>query len=185
MDALLDRPMTLEAFLEWERRQDLRYEFDGVGPVAMNGGTLIHSRIASRAFRVLEAKLEGTPCVVFGTSVKVVVSGRVRYPDVVVTRSGFEPSSDIVPNPVLVIEVLSPSTADIDRVDKSAEYGATASIQHYVILEQTHRGATIFSRSGLEWIENVVAGAGVLALTALGTHVTLADIYDGLLPVGP
>jgi Uma2 family endonuclease len=181
MDALLDRPMSLEAFLEWERRQELRYEFDGVRPVAMNGGTLIHSLIVTQAVIVLRAKLERTGCTVFGTSVKVVVDGRVRYPDVVVTRSAFDPSSDIVPDPVLMIEVLSPSTADIDRVDKSAEYGATASVQHYVILEQARPLATIYSRTGHGWTSDTVPGEEVLRLTALGVDVPLSEIYGGLI----
>jgi len=180
MDAALERPMTLEAFLAWERRQEPRYEFDGVGPVAMNGGTLIHSTIAINTLKALQAELGSGDCVVFSQGVKIVVDGRVRYPDVVVTCSPVDWSADIVPAPVVVIEVLSPSTAVVDRLDKNAEYAATASIQHYVMLEQTRRGATVFTRNGEDWAGHVVHGDGVLHLPAIGVHLPLADVYGGL-----
>jgi Uma2 family endonuclease len=184
MDAVLDRPMTLETFLAWERRQELRYEFDGAGPVDMNGGTLIHHLIAASALRCLAARLAGTQATAFPAGVKIVVSGRVRYPDVVVTDAAFDPSSDIVPDPVLVIEVLSPSTAETDRIDKNAEYAATPSIRHYVMLEQTARAATIFSREGADWTGRLVLADGTLALTALGIDVPLAGMYGDLLAPG-
>ena len=91
MSAALKRPMTLEAFLAWDRKQEMRYEFDGFGPVAINGGTLLHSKIASRMERALEGKLAGRHCEVFHGDVKVAVAvnGRIRYPDVVVTCTAF------------------------------------------------------------------------------------------------
>jgi Uma2 family endonuclease len=184
MDAVLDRPMTLETFLAWERRQELRYEFDGAGPVDMNGGTQLHGLIALAAIRCLTARLAGTAAIVFPSGVKIIVAGRVRYPDAVVTYAPLDPTSDIIRDPVLVIEVLSPSTQETDRIDKNAEYAATPSIRHYVMLEQTARAATIFSREGADWTGRLVLADGTLALTALGIDVPLAGMYGDLLAPG-
>ena len=107
------RPLawTPEEFLDWERQQELRYEFDGVGPVAMTGGTLRHSDIASLIDVALRQRLR-RPCRAFRGDVKVrVATNRYRYPDAVVSCSEPLPEdSDILPDPVVVFEVLSPST---------------------------------------------------------------------------
>src|ERR1700690_1336586 len=120
--------MTLEAFLAWERRQELRYEFDGTGPVAMTGGTIEHSEIATNIVEALRRRLRGGPCRVVRGDLKVIVSGRVRYPDAMVTCTPIPQGADVVPEPVVVFEVLSASTAGVDRITKNAEYEATPSI---------------------------------------------------------
>ena len=61
MNVALRRPMMLDEFLAWERQQDLRYEFDGTQPVAMTGGTIEHSEIATNLVEVLRQRLHGTP----------------------------------------------------------------------------------------------------------------------------
>ncbi len=129
MSASLRSPVTLEAFLAWERQRDMRYEFDGAGPLAMTGGSLAHSMIATRLVRLLEDRLGNGPCRALRGDVKIVVAGRVRYPDAVVTCSPLDLSADIIPEPVVVFEVISPSTAGTDRIAKNEEYRATPSIR--------------------------------------------------------
>jgi Uma2 family endonuclease len=173
------RAMTVEAFLQWERRQELRYEYDGFRPVAMNGGTLNHALIADNAVDAIRRVLR-PPCRVFRGDVKVLVAGKVRYPDLVVTCSPLDGQSDIVPNPVLVMAVLSSSTAATDRITKNAEYAATASIQRYVMLEQVRIGATVFARDGAGWVGTVLLDDGVLAMPEIGVELTLAKLYAGV-----
>ncbi len=172
--------MTLDAFLDWERGQELSYEFDGFGAVAMNGGTLAHSVIAASIVTALGAQLRGTPCRVFQSGVKLLVAGRIRYPDAVVTCTTPDLTSDIVPAPVVVFEVLSPSTAGTDRIAKNEEYRATPSILHYIMLEQNTPAATIFSRIDGDWIGHVYTGAAVLKLPQIGVELPLAALYEGL-----
>ena len=145
-------PLTLEAFLEWERKQELRYEFDGVQPIAMTGGTVAHSVISTNVVLALAPRLRGSGCRVFNSDVKIITTGRVRYPDVVVTCTKPQFDSDIVPAPMAVFEVLSTSTALVDRIVKNEEYRATPTIQHYVMLEPNRMAATMFSRFGKDWI---------------------------------
>jgi Uma2 family endonuclease len=85
MNVVLRKPMTLTEFLAWEQRQPTRFEFDGFQPVAMTGNSVAHNRIMRRLHRALERGLEGKPCEPFGPDVKILVDGRARYPDAVVS----------------------------------------------------------------------------------------------------
>jgi Uma2 family endonuclease len=171
---------TLEEFLDWERQQEERHEFDGVGPVAMVGGTLRHSDIASRIDIALRNRLSH-PCRAFRGDVKIrVARNRIRYPDAMVTCTDPLPEeSDILPDPVVVFEVLPPSTAAFDRSVKAGEYGATPSILVYVMLEPDRPLATILRRRGEEWMAEVEAGAAAwIALPEIGVPaLPLAELY--------
>jgi Uma2 family endonuclease len=81
MSVATRRPMTLNEFLAWEERQELRYEFDGVAPVAMTGGSLAHETIGGTLRALLKEGLRGKPCRVVGPTLKIEVAGRIRYPD--------------------------------------------------------------------------------------------------------
>ena len=96
--------MTLTEFLGWEERQPTRFEFDGFQAVAMTGGTVAHNRIMRRLHRALERRLEGQPCEPFGLDVKIVVDGRARYPDAVVSCVPQSDSAQVIENPVVVFE---------------------------------------------------------------------------------
>jgi Uma2 family endonuclease len=179
------KPMTLDAFLAWEREQELKYEFDGFGPVAMTGGTLAHSAIATQLAIALAGRLK-RPCQFYRGDVKILVANRVRYPDGAVTCSAVDWESDILPEPVVVFEVLSKSTASTDRVAKNAEYAATASIKRYVMLEQDRIAATVFSRDTGAWLGKLLQSDDVLAMPEIGIELPLRDVYAGIdLPEQP
>src|SRR5215212_222174 len=122
MSVALRRPMTIEAFLDWEERQELRWEFDGFAPVAMTGGTAAHSAIQRNLVIALGGRLRGKPCQVCTSDLKVRVSGSIRYPDAFVVCSPVLPRTTVVADPVVVFEVLSPSTASKDHFVKNQEY---------------------------------------------------------------
>lgn len=180
MNIALRKPWALDEFLVWEREQELRYEFDGFQPVAMTGDTVEHSEIATNLVEALRRHLQGKPCRAFRGDLKVVVNGRIRYPDAVVTCISVSRGSDIVPDPVVVFEVLSSSTARIDRIEKNQDYRLTPSIQHYVMLEQTSQAATVFSRTGDDWVGRVVTGDAVLMLPEIGVKLLLREVYGGI-----
>jgi len=173
------RPISVDEFLAWERRQELRYEFDGFAPAAMTGGTVNHSAIADNVIDVLRPRLVG-PRRIFRSDLKIVVAGKVRYPDAVVTCSRGAGRADIIPDPVVVFEVLSPTTAVVDRVTKNADYAATASIQRYVMLEQGRVGATVFARVGANWVGTILLDDALLAMPEVGVEVPLAALYAGV-----
>jgi len=169
--------MTLEEFLEWERQQELRYEFDGVQPVAMTGGTVAHSVIGSNVFQALDTRLRD-PCRVFRSDLKVVVQNQVRYPDAIVTCTAVADDADVVPEPVVLFEVLSASTRGVDQTLKAAEYLATPSVQYYVMLQQKQADAVVLLRKKDGWDEERVLGLdAVIRLTALGVELPMAELY--------
>ena len=180
MNVALRKPMSFDEFLAWEREQELRYEFDGIQPVAMTGGTIEHSEIATNVVEALRLRLQGRPCRAFRGDLKILVAGRVRYPDAVVTCTPVPRGTDIIPEPVVVFEVLSASTAGTDRIEKNEEYRLTPSIQHYVMLEQGSQAATVFSRAGGDWIGRVLLGDVVLAFPEIGVELPLAEAYAGI-----
>ena len=86
--------------------------------------------------------MRGNPCEVFTSDLKIRVAGSIRYPDAFVVCTPVRAQrSTVVADPVVVFEVLSPSTASIDHFVKNQEYRDTPSIQRYVILEQDFVGA--------------------------------------------
>jgi Uma2 family endonuclease len=186
MSTALRKPMTLADFLDWEERQETRYEFDGWQPVAMTGGTDRHEAIGGNLRMLLQQQLRGKPCRVRGPTLKVEVMGRVRYPDAFVYCSQVAGSETVIRDPVVVFEVLSTSTSRIDRIEKLREYQATPSVQSYVILEQDSIGATMFTRQGADWIVHTLIEADTLALPEIGVALQLAEIYtDVTLPPPP
>ncbi len=137
------KPLTLDEFVACERTQPVRYEFDGTQPVAMTGGTIAADWVARRLLRALDRRLR-PPCEAFGENVKVLPAGRVRYPDVKVACGEFDPAADHV-DPVVVSEVLSPTTEMTDRRVKSAEYASIPSVMAYVLLAQERLAATVLA----------------------------------------
>lgn len=136
MNVAQRKPWSIAEFLVWEERQGLRYEFDGIQPVAMVGGTAAHNIIVQNLSAPLRERLRGTSCRAFTETVKVEVAGRIRYPDLVVTCTPVAANATVIPAPVVIFEVLSDSTAQgphrkerripQNAVDRSLHHGGTA-----------------------------------------------------------
>jgi Uma2 family endonuclease len=181
MNLAVRKPMTLAEFLEWEERQPLRYEFDGVGPVAMTGGTAGHADIQANLAAALRTRLRGQPCRFYGSDLKFqVAEGHVRYPDGMVVCSPVGRTATAVYDPIVVFEVLSPSTAGNDRIVKAREYQATPSVQRYVMLEQDGVSATVYARSGETWTHEILIADSILSLPEIGVELPLAELYEGI-----
>ncbi|GAA0583886.1 Uma2 family endonuclease [Craurococcus roseus] len=170
------KPLTLDEFLAWERTQPVRYEFDGTQPVAMTGGTIAADRVARRLLRALDGRLK-PPCEAFGENVKVLTpTGRVRYPDVKVACGDFDPTDDRV-DPVVVFEVLSPTTEMTDRRVKSAEYASIPSVMAYVLLAQDRPAATVLRRASGWEPEEIEGAEAVFDLPEIGVAFRLTELH--------
>lgn len=172
--------MTLEEFLAWEERQELRHEFDGVRPLLRDGVTVGHSLIQVNLVAGLGRRLRGKRCQAFGSNLKICVAGNVRYPDAFIACSRYPRGTIVIHDPVVVFEIVAPDTATTDRIVKNQEYRDTPSIQRYVMLEQDRQAATIFARVGDDWVGHVVSGNVVLAMPEIGIEVPLAELYEGV-----
>lgn len=180
MNLALRRSMTVEEFLEWEERQELRHEFDGIQPMAMTGGTYAHDRITINLTTALVSRLRGGPCRPHGGNLKIRVGNSIRYPDASVTCEPIGRNSMIAPNPVVVFEVLSKGTARTDRIVKNREYASTASTRRYVMLEQAEIAGTVFERVGDDWIGHLLGPDTVLVMPEIGIELPIAELYEGV-----
>ncbi len=180
MSIALTKPMTLEEFLAWDARQELRWEFDGFAPVAMTGGSFAHAAIQRNLVTALTNRLRGKPCQPLGSDFKILVAGSIRYPDAMVYCRPVDQRAQFIEDPVVVFEILSPSTTLTDSIIKNREYRDTPSIRRYVMLEQNFPAATVFERAGDDWIGHLMVDDAVLAMPEIGIEIALAELYEGL-----
>jgi Uma2 family endonuclease len=180
MSVALQRRMSLEEFVAWEEQQELRWEFDGSTPRAMTGGTATHSAIQRNINISVGGRLRGQPCQLYTSDLKIRVGGSIRYADGFVVCSPVRGDALVVTDPVVVFEVLSPSTATTDIGVKNEECRDTPSIQRYVMLAQDRQFATVFVRVGDDWLGHIVSGDVTLDMPEIGIEVPLAELYEGI-----
>jgi Uma2 family endonuclease len=179
-----ETPISEEEYLEFEDSSEFRHEYANGQIFAMTGGSVTHSRIKTDATLSLGAQLAGSDCEVISGDLRVKVESRhsYRYPDVLVFCGGedlVDDRTDTIRNPVLIVEVLSPSTQAIDRNEKFFEYRQIPSLQEYILISQDSPRVERFLRqeSG-EWLFVEVLGLdGVLDLPSIGCKLALADVY--------
>ncbi|MEK6320086.1 MAG: Uma2 family endonuclease [Acidobacteriota bacterium] len=135
---------TLEEYLTLERESEVKYEYWDGEVFAMSGGTFLHDRIMGNSFNLLSAQLLGKECCVFTNNmqIKVPAAPPYRYADGSVVRGSVElekfNGADLLINPLLILEVLSPSTEAYDRGDKFTYYKSIPSFREYLLIAQ-HR----------------------------------------------
>jgi Uma2 family endonuclease len=178
MSNTAEKLMSMGEFLAWEREQPERYEYDGEIIKMMTGGSLDHSTIASNLWIALRDQLRSSACRAFRGDTKVIANNSIRYPDLSVTCTLVRGNDDTVIEPVLVIEVVSPSTEREDRGRKKFDYFAMPSIQQYAIIEQDERRIDLYTRTGDRWMNEIIESEAVLKLSSIGVEVSLAAIYE-------
>ena len=173
--------MTVAEFLDWEARQELRHEFDGTAPVAMAGGSRAHARIQRNLAIAVGTRLRGSKCEFLGSDMKLELNGRIRYPDGFVVCSRGQNDQMTLSDPVVIFEVLSPTTASYDRIVKRRDYQSVGSVMRYVMIEQDRPAATFIARQAKSWISDVVAQDETLDFPEIGISVPLAELYEGVI----
>lgn len=173
-----DKLMSLDEFLAWEHEQPERYEYAGGVVTMMTGGSAAHVTIALNLAIALRHALRGTGCRPFASDMKVIANDTARYPDISVTCHPVADRDDNISHPVLVIEVISPSTEREDRGRKKFDYFATPSIQQYAIIEQDARRVDLYTRSGHRWTDEIIEGDAVLRLSSIGVEISLDTVYE-------
>lgn len=181
MDGSVQQGWIREGFLAWVEAQEEPYEFDGWNPVPMNGGTINHNLISANILVALREVLNGTSCITLVQGAGIATVGNaVRYPDVLVTLAAPEGTARLVPNPVLVFEVVSPSSGRLDRIVKLREYAAVPSILCYVIVDAASDGLQVLTRDGGDapWIATTLAmdDSFVLPPILAGTSLAAAPL---------
>ncbi len=185
MEALKIGKVSIEEYLAIESAATEKYEYHDGQIYAMAGGTYEHGLICGNVFAEIRSSLiaRESPCIAMSSEIKlhVVAENSFLYPDTMVVCEEVEKSEtepNAVTNPVLVIEVLSKSTATYDRGDKFYLYRQITSLQEYVLIEQDKAQIEIYKREGLLWkITRVKGIENSLSLSSIGLDIDLAKIY--------
>jgi Uma2 family endonuclease len=177
--------VTPEAYLRRERARR-----EGPGDEWLDGtilpasvASLHHSVVIANVATALNTRLRETDCLVASQSLRVRVTGGglYAYPDIVVVQG--EPAvadahRDMITNPALLVEVLSPSTRDFDQGDKFARYRRLPSLQAYVMIDPDVAWAIHVTRRADGWLLRDVRGQdATLDLASVGAALPLAEVY--------
>jgi Uma2 family endonuclease len=173
-----EKLMTVAEFLDWDDGTDTRYELIDGRPVAMAPAAPNHSIIASKIAGALENGLK-PPCY---ASIEVGVRRPDRNDtfyeaDIVVSCSPWQRGMATVPDPVVVIEVLSPSTIEHDRGRKAYDYSQIDSVREIVLVSSEQRHVVIWRRRGTKWEVEHLIGDAALGLESVGLTIPFATIY--------
>ena len=153
-------------------------------PRQMTGGKLNHFVIITNIVGKIRSLLADRDCLVL-TSGMLVKAGETRLvaPDVSVVCGEPETEADtrILLNPILVVEVTSPSSIDYDRVSKREYYGDAPSIQAYLVVDQHRMFVELYTRSETGWhLQSFQDQDAVVPLEALACRLPLRDIYENI-----
>jgi Uma2 family endonuclease len=178
-------PMTPEEFLVWNEDREGKREFVNgkVVEQMMIHVTRSHYFLASRLLYQLATQLGLEDFIVGSADFGVKFSNGVRYPDVMVEKAGGAGKDLATSEPLLIAEILSPSTMADDFGPKAREYLSLASLRHYIILSQDEARVWVWSRdSGDQWVgPEINTGIDeVVQLNWFGLSLNMQTLYSGI-----
>ncbi|MFM2011904.1 MAG: hypothetical protein RLZZ396_688 [Planctomycetota bacterium] len=176
---------SVEEYLQREATSLVKSEYVDGWIRAMTGASIRHNRVAGNCFLSLGSQLKGNPCTPFNSDTKLRIDRshrkRLYYPDMQVVCESNDQLSVYQDHPVLIIEVLSPSTRAYDLHEKLDAYLSVPSLQCYIVLEQHQPIAYVMRRSNQEWIKETIQGLdATIRLPFLACSLSLKDIYEGI-----
>lgn len=173
-----------DEYLRREREAPERSEYVNGEIYSMGGASRAHNLVAGNCFAELRARLGSRSCETYVSDMRVRVSetGLYTYPDLVVA---CEPPRwddshfDTLPNPILILEVLSECTERYDRGEKFAHYRRLPSLREYLLVAQDRYRVEHFARDGESWVLTEFSGLGAeVPLPALQCTLPLSVIYE-------
>lgn len=180
--AAVANPVVTEAeYLALAERSDVKLEFVGGQVRMMAGGSLEHAAIMYRIGLALGPLADARGCQGFTSEarLKVKADGQYVYPDLSFVCQKAEREGLSLLNPTLLVEVLSPGTAEYDRTEKLDLYQAIASLEEYVMVHSDEPRVERYRRHGQVWLYESVRGLGA-SIEVLGGTVELAGLYRGV-----
>lgn len=174
--------ITPEAYLAVEMASDTRNEYLKGEVFAMVGTSSAHNVIVGNLYMAFRNHLRGGPCQVFALDLKLRVeaANAYFYPDLMVTCTEADRRSDYIKTePMLVVEVLSPSTALFDRDKKFASYRQLPGLQEYVLVDTEQESIECYRRAGNgEWIMHPYGAGEVVTLHSLNLAFPIGEAYQ-------
>lgn len=176
------KPLTVDEFLDWVNGDDRRYELiDGV-PMAMASPKRAHRVLAVNFGRRLSEALDEHPTCTVGVEEAIAVLGSdydCYVADLAVTCVPHEPDQRLTPEPVVIVEILSPSTENHDRKVKLPDYRAIPSVQAIVLVDQERYYCEVHHRQdGSRWLVDLLREPDArLRLPVIGFDQPLSVLY--------
>ncbi len=174
----------LEEYFALERGSEARYEYWDGEIVCISGGSLNHYLISENLRTLLADLLKGRNCRAFsgGVPIKTPSLPPYRYTDASVVCGEIATEKingiDVLINPVLVIEVLSPVTEQLDKEPKRNAYQKLPSVREYLIVSQDAPHITQYVRQGRRWARKDFSDlTAPLVLPSLQGEILIGDIY--------
>lgn len=185
MQQRADTYYTLQEYLAREASAEYKSEYYDGEIYAMAGGSRNHNLIEGNVVTILNQGVEHKPCEVYPSDMRVLVKRNafMAYPDVMVACGKIEfmeGRTDVITNPVVIVEVLSPSTREYDRVQKYARYTQLESLQDYILVGSERVHVTHLRREpgSRRWtIDMYDEPEDVLLLESIGVELPLARVY--------
>ena len=178
------RGMTVDEFLDWEDGTDTRYELVGGFIVAMAPPMPAHGQLALALGSEIRSRLRARPpCRAYGEAgiVRPDQNDTCYVADLAVTCDPPGPQDRLLRNPVLIVEILSRSTAAFDRQTKVADYRRIPSVQEILLIDSESVFAEILRRDGERWITEIVQGpAATLSLSSVPLSIPMTELYEGI-----
>lgn len=176
--------LTPEEYFVWEEKQLLRHEYLNGEIYAMGGGTQNHGRIASNIIFIVKGHLRGGGCQVGNSDcrVNILETNDYVYPDVSVTcEDSDRTATQAIQYPCLIVEVLSPSTANYDRGDKFRLYRRNPSLQDYVLVDAEKIAIDLYRKNDRgNWeIFNYQSGDNI-ELRSINLSFPIESVYEDI-----
>ena len=175
--------LTPREYLAQEQDAAQRHEYLDGELVAMAGGSRRHNLLATRVARLLGNHLDGGPCRVYQSDMKVRVerANRFYYPDVMVCCDPVTEDADdyFETAPTLIVEVLSPRTATTDDGEKRINYQTIPSLTEYLLLDPDSGHAVLYRRGGAFWARMTLTPDDPVELASLGFDFRLEMLTGG------
>ena len=170
-------------YLAGELTSRVKHEYQGGIVHAMAGAGNQHNRIATTVVSTLHRRLRGFPCEAFNsdTKVRVRLASQIRYyyPDASVVCRPNPPKDSFHDEPVVIVEVLSPSTRRVDMTEKQEAYFAIPSLLVYILVEQDFASITVHRRTPRGFVPEVFPGLdAIVPLPEIGVDLPLAEVYE-------
>lgn len=173
---------TEDEYFEVERNAFGRWEFVSGQIRMMSGGTDDHNTILMNIGRTLSNRLLPKGCRVYASDMKVHTGDDANtFPDITVVcgeRKYHRGRTDIITNPVLIVEVLSESTEGYDRGDKFDHYKTIPTLRDYLLVAQAEARVLLYTRREDHWdYRDIIGVGGSVALSSVDVALALRDIY--------
>jgi Uma2 family endonuclease len=170
-------------YVALEEHSPVRHEFVAGEIYAMAGGTPEHAALCLQLGSSLNVQLEGKPGRVYGSDlrIRVLATGLATYPDAAVVCGPLErdpEGKNTVLNPTLVVEVLSPGTADYDRGEKREQYQQIPSLREVVLVAYDQRRIEVHRRGADGWSRHEAGPGESIDLTSISCRLEVDALYD-------